>query len=206
VSEQKMSGGNSVVGRPFWQQSMLRIKSPLVSLPFYQKNFGMTLVAVIHFPSMNFSLYFLATLPEDEAAKLSGVNPESLVCKMFSFFYLLVFIFLLFFFLITLHQEAQSYLWNMKYTTIELTHNYGTENQSDYRPNNGNEEPHRGFGHIAVHTDDVYKACEELEAAGVAFRKRPNEGNMKGLAFALDPDGLFSSFYFYFVCLSSSSP
>ena len=29
----------------------------------------------------------------------------------------------------------------------------------------------------------------ELEAAGVAFHKRPDEGGMKGLAFARDPDG-----------------
>ena len=55
--------------------------------------------------------------------------------------------------------------------------------------NNGNEEPYRGFGHIAVMTKDVYAASAELEAAGVAFRKRPDEGRMKGLAFALDPDG-----------------
>lgn len=78
----------------------------------------------------------------------------------------------------------------MKFTTIELTHNHGTESQDDFKANHGNEEPHRGFGHIAFHTDDVYKVSAELEAAGVRFRKRPDEGNMKGLAFALDPDGL----------------
>jgi lactoylglutathione lyase len=54
---------------------------------------------------------------------------------------------------------------------------------------NGNTEPCRGFGHIAVMTRDVYAACAELEANGVAFQKRPDEGRMKGLAFALDPDG-----------------
>jgi lactoylglutathione lyase len=35
----------------------------------------------------------------------------------------------------------------------------------------------------------VYAACAELETAGVLFRKRPDEGRMKGLAFVLDPDG-----------------
>jgi lactoylglutathione lyase len=55
--------------------------------------------------------------------------------------------------------------------------------------NNGNVEPHRGFGHIAVMTPDVYAASAELEAGGVAFKKRPDEGRMKGIAFALDPDG-----------------
>jgi lactoylglutathione lyase len=38
-------------------------------------------------------------------------------------------------------------------------------------------------------TPDVYAASAELEARGVAFQKRPDEGRMKGLAFALDPDG-----------------
>ena len=38
-------------------------------------------------------------------------------------------------------------------------------------------------------TPDVYSASEKLENAGVSFQKRPNEGRMQGLAFALDPDG-----------------
>jgi catechol 2,3-dioxygenase-like lactoylglutathione lyase family enzyme len=40
-----------------------------------------------------------------------------------------------------------------------------------------------------VQTADVYAVSEELLAAGVRFQKKPDEGNMKGLAFALDPDG-----------------
>lgn len=67
--------------------------------------------------------------------------------------------------------------------------NHGTETQVDFKYNNGNEEPHRGFGHIAVACDDVHAACAELEKKGVAFQKKPNEGRMKGLAFAKDPDG-----------------
>jgi len=148
---------------PFWQQTMFRIKNPAISIPFYRNNFGMTLVDEYHFPTMNFSLYFLATLPESEVERLKGIVPGT--------------------------DEAHNYLWNLKYTTIELTHNHGTELQDNFKANNGNEEPNRGFGHIAVHTDDVHKACEELEASGVSFRKRPNEGTMKGIAFAYDPDG-----------------
>ena len=63
------------------------------------------------------------------------------------------------------------------------------ENDANFAVNNGNMEPHRGFGHIAVMTPDVYAASEELERSGVKFQKRPDEGRMKGLAFALDPDG-----------------
>lgn len=55
--------------------------------------------------------------------------------------------------------------------------------------NNGNVEPYRGFGHLAVMTPDVVKACVELEENGVRFHKRPHEGRMKDIAFALDPDG-----------------
>jgi 4-hydroxyphenylpyruvate dioxygenase-like putative hemolysin len=35
--------------------------------------------------------------------------------------------------------------------------------------------------HIAVMTRDVYAASAELEARGVRFQKRPDEGRMKGV-------------------------
>ena len=37
--------------------------------------------------------------------------------------------------------------------------------------------------------DDVYAACDVLEPLGFGFKKKPDEGGMKGLAFAYDPDG-----------------
>lgn len=107
----------------------------------------------------DFSLYFLATLPHGSTCPEPGTL------------------------------EAHKFLWTMRGTCLELTHNHGTENQPEFKYNNGNEEPHRGFGHIAFMTPDVYAATEELSNNGVAFRKRPDEGRMKGLAFALDPDG-----------------
>lgn len=33
---------------------------------------------------------------------------------------------------------------------IELTHNYGTEDDSSFTVNNGNKDPGKGFGHICV--------------------------------------------------------
>ena len=33
------------------------------------------------------------------------------------------------------------------------------------------------------------KFCDELAAAGVEFQKKPDEGGIKGIAFAKDPDG-----------------
>lgn len=85
--------------------------------------------------------------------------------------------------------ESEEYLWRFKGVTLELTHNYGSETDAEFKVNNGNVEPYRGFGHIAVMTPDVYAASAELETAGVRFQKRPDEGRMKGIAFALCPDG-----------------
>ncbi|KAI0477777.1 Glyoxalase/Bleomycin resistance protein/Dihydroxybiphenyl dioxygenase [Xylariaceae sp. FL0804] len=72
---------------------------------------------------------------------------------------------------------------------IELTHNYGTEHDPNFTVNNGNAEPHRGFGHVCVSVDHIRAACERLERAGYRFQKRLADGRMKSIAFALDPDG-----------------
>ena len=71
---------------------------------------------------------------------------------------------------------------------LELTHNWGTENDAAFVYHNGNAEP-RGFGHIGVSVPDVDAACARFERLGVAFVKRPQDGAMKGLAFVQDPDG-----------------
>jgi lactoylglutathione lyase len=56
------------------------------------------------FPQWSFALYFLAILPEDEEFTLTPGTPES-----------------------------EAYLWTMKGVCLELTHNYGTENNENFK-------------------------------------------------------------------------
>ncbi|KAF5106122.1 hypothetical protein DV453_004171 [Geotrichum candidum] len=79
--------------------------------------------------------------------------------------------------------------WWERNGILELAHNYGTENDETYTLNNGNVEPHRGFGHICFSVDNIEAACDQLEANGVAFKKKLTDGRQKDIAFALDPDG-----------------
>lgn len=51
-------------------------------------------------------------------------------------------------------------------------------------------------------TPDVYAACDDLERNLVKFQKKPDEGRMKGLAFALDPD----NYWIEIVSRGPSSP
>ncbi|KAJ7029874.1 lactoylglutathione lyase-like protein [Mycena alexandri] len=78
--------------------------------------------------------------------------------------------------------------WSDREGIVELTHNYGTESDPEYKIVNGNTEPHRGFGHICVSVDNIQAACARLEEAGYRFQKKLADGRMRHIAFALDPD------------------
>ncbi|KAL8639885.1 MAG: hypothetical protein Q9228_003136 [Teloschistes exilis] len=79
--------------------------------------------------------------------------------------------------------------WSDRQGIIELTHNYGTENDSSYSINNGNSDPGKGFGHICISVDNIQAACQHIEDAGYKFQKKLSDGRMRHIAFALDPDG-----------------
>lgn len=73
---------------------------------------------------------------------------------------------------------------------IELTHNHGTESNPDFSYHNGNDDDKgqlRGFGHVGFLVDDLEAACAYLDSQGVSFKKRPEEGGMRGLAFIYSP-------------------
>lgn len=135
-------------------QTMLRIKDPSKSVPFYVNVLGMTLLDTFDFPDMAFTLYFLGypeqAVPSDPKVRAKWIFEQPAL--------------------------------------LELTHNYGTENDPHFAHHNGNSEP-RGFGHIGISVPDVYAASERFEQLGVPFVKKPDDGAMRGLAFIQDPDG-----------------
>lgn len=71
---------------------------------------------------------------------------------------------------------------------LELTHNWGTENDPAFRYHDGNAEP-QGFGHICFSVPDLDAAVRWLDDNAVPFVKRPDEGALKDVAFVTDPDG-----------------
>lgn len=71
---------------------------------------------------------------------------------------------------------------------LELTHNHGTEKEAGAVYHDGNSDP-RGFGHLCVSVPDVVAACARLQALGVPFQKTLEQGRMREIAFAKDPDG-----------------
>lgn len=71
---------------------------------------------------------------------------------------------------------------------LELTHNWGTEEQADFAYHNGNAQP-QGFGHICFSVPDLAAAILWFDENGVNYVKRPEQGKMKNVAFITDPDG-----------------
>ena len=79
------------------QQTMLRIKDPKVSVPFYEQNFGFKLLHKYDFPEWKFSLAFMGIPKEGQKWPEPGTK------------------------------ESEKALWSMEYSCLELTHNWDTE-------------------------------------------------------------------------------
>ncbi|MEK9817352.1 MAG: lactoylglutathione lyase, partial [Limnobacter sp.] len=71
---------------------------------------------------------------------------------------------------------------------LELTHNWGTENDPDFKYHDGNQQP-QGFGHICFSVPDLAAAVHWFDENQVTYVKRPEQGKMKNVAFIKDPDG-----------------
>lgn len=71
---------------------------------------------------------------------------------------------------------------------LELTHNWGTENDPEFKYHDGNAQP-QGFGHICFSVPDLDAAVAWFDKNNVTFVKRADQGKMKDVAFIKDPDG-----------------
>ena len=118
----------------------------------------MTLVDKYEFQAWKFSLFFLQSLPAGTKYEL---EPGS--------------------------DEAHRYVWSTPGVTIELTHNWGTESDASFKHHPGNE-PGDGFGHIAFSVPSLEEAVAKLDALAIPFKKRPEEGRMRSIAFLYDAD------------------
>eukprot|EP00656_Telonema_subtile_P017760 TRINITY_DN19574_c0_g1_i1.p1 TRINITY_DN19574_c0_g1~~TRINITY_DN19574_c0_g1_i1.p1 ORF type:complete len:343 (+),score=85.82 TRINITY_DN19574_c0_g1_i1:62-1090(+) len=155
-------------------QTMLRVKNGPASIQFYTEQLGMKMVKTRHFPQWKFSLYFLASITDEEMAetwaKHKAMFPDLQQGDV-------------------LDPDAENCMTSLLWQPcLELTYNHGCESDPDFHVHNGNSDP-QGFGHIGFLVDNLESTCESMEAAGVAFKKKPADGNMKSIAFAYDPDG-----------------
>jgi len=152
------------------QQTMIRVKHPKRALDFYCGALGMRLVSTADFPQWGFSVYFVG-YPDEEVL---GPMPKDDINEKFAY--------------------------SMTVPgCIELTWNHGSEvdpGERIYNTGNGDhvgckdDKPAKGgFGHIGITVPDVYAACDRFKSLGCEFKKSPNSGGMKGLAFVKDPDG-----------------
>jgi lactoylglutathione lyase len=71
---------------------------------------------------------------------------------------------------------------------LELTHNWGTEAQPEFKYHDGNAQP-QGFGHICFAVPDLDAAVAWFDQNQVPYVKRPEQGKMRDVAFIKDPDG-----------------
>ena len=140
--------------------TMMRVKDPALALGFYTEVMGLRLLRKLDFPEMGFSLYFLAHLP-DVLTNGNAVPADA----------------------------GARTAWTFSQTgVLELTHNWGTESQADFKYHDGNGQP-QGFGHICFSVPDLDAAVAWFDQHQVPYVKRPDQGKMKDVAFIKDPDG-----------------
>ena len=141
-------------------QTMIRVKDPAVSLPFYAQLLGMELVAEKHFEDAAFSLFFLAQMDEQEKAIMAEVDDPA-------------------------SDEAFAAMKKLWSPVLELTWNHGTESDADFSYNPG-ESGAYGFGQTSFIVDDLEAAAAQFEALGTPVTRIDG---IDWLVFLTDPDG-----------------
>ena len=142
----KRTNANKIKNQFNFSQTMLRIKDPSKSIPFYEA-LGMTVVRSKNYG--DFSNYFLACTNSKDNADLVGISDKD-----------------------SDDDAKKKELISMMFPPVlELTHNHGTEKDDDFKHYHGNEEGRQGFGHIGFLVDDVYEACDSIREMGYGFKK-----------------------------------
>lgn len=86
-------------------------------------------------------------------------------------------------------EQGERTAWTFSQSGIlELTHNWGTESDPDFKYHDGNAQP-QGFGHICFSVPDLAAAVKWFDDNQVVYVKRPEQGKMRDVAFIKDPDG-----------------
>jgi lactoylglutathione lyase len=160
ISRCKMSFNGGFLGKnAVFAQTMLRIKDPSKSRQFYEA-LGMNFLTRFDFPELSFSLYFFALEKDPTVPAEDAPQPE-----------------------------RAKWLFSRQYPTLELTHNWGTEKDPNFKYANGNTEPGKGYGHIGFLVDDLYASCAAVEKAGYVVSRKPGPfQNVGEIAFVRDPD------------------
>lgn len=86
-------------------------------------------------------------------------------------------------------EQGERTVWTFSQRGIlELTHNWGSEDDPAFKYHDGNAQP-QGFGHICFSVPDLDAAIRWFDDNGATYVKRPEQGKMKNVAFIKDPDG-----------------
>ena len=145
------------------QQTMFRVRDPVVSLNFYCNVLGFRLVMSRDFPQYGFSVYFVS--PVDPGQIPTEKDEQWTFCMNLP--------------------GCIELTWNHG-SEKEAHPHYNTGNGDKTGRADGDFKG--GFGHLGIAVPDVYAACEWFAANDTVFTKTPNGGGMKGLAFIKDPD------------------
>lgn len=85
-------------------------------------------------------------------------------------------------------KEVAEWVVGRREPLLQLEHAWGVEEQEEKVYVNGNVKPYRGFGHVGIVVDDIYKTVQELEGDGYAVVRKPGPfADVGDIAFVAEP-------------------